>query len=239
MLCSRDLLGEGRGDPVRRRLRHRIADTRRALARHACGVVLRRPRGQVDDDAASLLDHHRQAKVMEEKDGTEVRVDHRFEVAPVGIDELAHVAAVGVARVVYHHVEAPKLADRVIEDLPDVVHVTQVEAHGNGPPARGLDLLSGLPDRARPVIHGALRHGPRRHDDREPQPPKLNRDSLAHAPARPGHQRPPSIRSPSHPSAIALLQTAPMLAGSRSRYTTTSRFRRCGSRRSAASRRAY
>ena len=108
---------------------------------------------------------------MEEKDGTEVRVDHRFEVAPVGIDELAHVAAVGVARVVYHHVEAPKLADRVIEDLPDVVHVTQVEAHGNGPPARGLDLLSGLPDRARPVIHRTLRHGPRRNDDREPSRP--------------------------------------------------------------------
>ena len=122
------------------------------------GVVLARPVGHLDDEAAGRADEQRQREVG----GDGVRVDGQAQRAQADVQRrlphrLVPLHRGGAPDVVDEHVQRALLGVDAIDERLDLVGHEVVDRDGDPPPAGGVDQLGRLLDRLRPVHLRALR----------------------------------------------------------------------------------
>src|SRR5438094_970884 len=217
-----ELLREPGPHAVQGRLGERVAEAPAALADGRRRLPLPRARGDVDDDAAALALHGREAELHEMQRRDHVAEHHLLDQLDRRVLEGVHVPGADVAAVVDQHVDPPEAREGGVDRRRPVLARGEVELHDQGVGAERPHLAPRRLEAARQrrgerLLHRGgmfepLRagHGARRHHHVEAAPRQLERARPPDAAARAGHERDPSLGHAAVPSAAARAGSNPV-----------------------------
>ena len=142
-----DLLGQAGGEALERRLAHAVDGA--APARRVPGGMQGRMGGDVENPARAALAHVRQHELGELERRPHLHVHHQPE--PL-LRKLRHRDEVGDGGVVHQDVDGAERLPGLLDQAVAILGTGQVRLHGDGLPARCLDALDRVGDRARQIV---------------------------------------------------------------------------------------